>query len=334
MKLRPQGWLAPLVPIYATAVAAKNSAHDRGLISQQTLQKRVVSIGNLSTGGGGKTPFTIALAKLLSASGLPVDVLSRGYGRSSHAIERVDPAADAAASRFGDEPLLIARAAGVPVYVGAQRYAAGLLAEEESLRLNENAPRMHLLDDGFQHRQLARDLDIVLLHRDDLRARLLPAGSLREPLTSLRRAHVVVVREADRDMAGLTKRYLQPGAMIWHMRRTLHVRPGDGATLAFCGIARPQDFFSELQASGVNLVDGVPFQDHHPFNAADIHSIGERARKSGATRILTTEKDLVRFSPDALQLLRQHAPVESVPLTVTLLEADQAVECMVDLHNH
>src|SRR6202012_4938344 len=97
------------------------------------------------------------------------DVLTRGYGRSNKKIERVESAGEAA--RFGDEPLLIARAAGIPVYVGAKRYEAGLLAEAE---LKAEGRRVHLLDDGFQHRQLARDLDIVVMHRSDLQARRLP----------------------------------------------------------------------------------------------------------------------------------------------------------------
>ena len=155
--MKPQRWLTPLTPIYSAAVAAKNAAYDRGLIRQKTLREPVISIGNLSTGGGGKTPFAIALAMLITEAGMAADVLSRGYGRGNATVEQVDASGGSSAAQFGDEPLLIARAAGVPVFVGPQRYQAGLLAEE-------GTRRVHLLDDGFQHRQLARDLDIVLLH--------------------------------------------------------------------------------------------------------------------------------------------------------------------------
>ena len=129
----------------------------------------VVSVGNLSVGGTGKTPFTIAVARMLMKAGVHVDVLSRGYGRKSTATERVDP--QGTAELFGDEPLLIARKLRVPVIVGEDRYAAGQFAEQKF------GPRLHLLDDGFQHRALARDFDIVLVTPEDARDRLLPGFS-------------------------------------------------------------------------------------------------------------------------------------------------------------
>src|SRR5579862_9459138 len=152
--------LWPLTLLYAAVVAAKNAAYDRGWSKLQTLRGPVISVGNISVGGSGKTPFVIALAKLLQRQGVEVDVLSRGYGRSSDSVEQVDPASSA--ERFGDEPLSIAQSAGVPVYVGASRYTAGLLAESD-----QSTTRIHLLDDGFQHRKLRRTVDIVLIHRSD-----------------------------------------------------------------------------------------------------------------------------------------------------------------------
>ena len=316
--MKPQAGLAPLTPLYEAAVSAKNSAYDRGWLGQKLLSGRVVSIGNLSTGGGGKTPFAIALARLLTQAGMAVDVLSRGYGRHQQSVERVDASESSTSEQFGDEPLLIARETGVPVYVGAERYEAGLMAEQEAVRL-------HLLDDGFQHRQLARDLDIVLLHRDDLQTKLLPAGHLREPLSSLRRADVVVLREADRELEVEIRRYLQPNASIWHARRQVELLSVAQASLAFCGIARPQEFFAELRVIGVELVDTLAFPDHHPFNAADLRVLGERVKAAGATRILTTAKDLTRLSPSALGALRQYAPVEAASLTVELIEPGEVL---------
>ena len=316
--MNPQGWLAPLTPLYGAAVHAKNAAYDHRLMKQKRLRGPVVSIGNLSTGGGGKTPFVIALAKLLTEYGIAVDVLSRGYGRSSTAVERVDASASSTIDRFGDEPLLIAREAHVPVYLGAQRYEAGLLAEQE-------AERLHLLDDGFQHRQLARDLDIVLLHPDDLTTRLLPAGHLREPLSSLRRADVVVLSEGERALGAQLRRYLQPKAVIWHVRRVLQLASAAENSVAFCGIARPEEFFDELRALGANLADTLAFPDHHAFSMDDLQGVGKRVKASGATRILTTAKDLVRLPQTTLEILRRYAPVESVPLTVTLLEPDEVL---------
>lgn len=172
--------LTPLELLYAAGLRASNARYDR--TEPARLKWPVVSVGNLSVGGAGKTPLVIRLAHLLAERGFAPDVLSRGYGRASTAAERVNPAGGV--ESFGDEPLLIVRAAHVPVFVGASRYAAGMLSE---LGESDAARHVHLLDDGFQHRQLARAVDIVVVHPDDVRDRLLPVGRLREPLSSLER---------------------------------------------------------------------------------------------------------------------------------------------------
>jgi tetraacyldisaccharide 4'-kinase len=142
-------WLRVLVPIYAAAVAMKDAFRGAGWLRTRKLRWPVISIGSLSAGGAGKTPVVIALAKLLRESGSAVDVLSRGYGREARSIERVEPGLADAARRFGDEPVLIAEQANVPVWVGVDRFEAGERAAAEA----GNAQRgMHLLDDGFQHR--------------------------------------------------------------------------------------------------------------------------------------------------------------------------------------
>src|ERR1700752_4234048 len=180
-------WLAPLVPVYAAGAALRDLRIRNGWEPVRRLRWPVVSVGNLSTGGAGKTPLAIALARLLTSRGFHVDVLSRGYGRTSREAARVSP--DGTAAEFGDEPLLIARETGVPVYVALQRYQAGLLAEAEADAASaageqnigqSESPSAHLLDDGFQHRQLHRDVDILLMNRADWHDSLLPAGNLRE----------------------------------------------------------------------------------------------------------------------------------------------------------
>src|SRR5580704_15741072 len=159
--------------LFGLGVRARNAFYDRGLARAQRLSGPVVSIGNLSVGGSGKTPFVILLGELLKARGLKFDILSRGYGRQTKGVALVEPGGSS--RDFGDEPLLMARRLGVPVVVGEDRYQAGIFAE------GEFGPQFHLLDDGFQHRALARDFDIVLVTPDDSRDRLLPAGRLREP---------------------------------------------------------------------------------------------------------------------------------------------------------
>src|SRR5580704_14207040 len=172
-----------LSSIYGAGVRARNTLYDRGFVRARKLRGPVVSVGNLSVGGAGKTPFVLLLGELLKACAVPFDILSRGYGRQTRGVALVDPAGSA--PDFGDEPLLLARRLGVPVIVGEDRYQSGLLAEHKF------GPQMHLLDDGFQHRALARNFDIVLVTPEDARDRLLPAGRLREPLASLARADAV-----------------------------------------------------------------------------------------------------------------------------------------------
>ncbi len=171
--------------VFGGAVRLRNSLYDAGALPAKHLKGPVVSIGNLAVGGSGKTPFVILLGELLKSRGIAFDVLSRGYRRQTSGVALVDPGG--LPRDFGDEPLLIARRLQCPVILGEERYQAGRLAEERF------GAHLHLLDDGFQHRQLARDFDIVLVTPDDARDRLLPAGRLREPLSALRRADAVVL---------------------------------------------------------------------------------------------------------------------------------------------
>ena len=284
------------------------------------LRRPVISIGNLSVGGSGKTPLTIRLAELLTSEGITVDVLSRGYGRTSRLTEQVDAAGDA--QRFGDEPLLIARRVRVPVFVGASRYQAGLLAEDSyGQNPTVHLPAVHLLDDGFQHRQLARDVDIVVLHRSDFMERLLPAGRLREPLKAMRRADFLALREEDAD---LESKLWKVGATtpIWWMQRSLTMPKeftGIAAkVVAFCGIAKPDEFFSALIAGNINVELAVTFADHHPYSRDDVNRLATAATEVRADAFLTTEKDAVRLDPSLLQVLQSVAPLRVARLDVSL----------------
>jgi len=312
-------WLAPLVPLYAAGVALADWR--RG--AAQRLKNPVVSIGNLSVGGAGKTPFTIALARLLTARGISVDVLSRGYGRNSAKTARVEP--NGAAADFGDEPLLIARAAGVPVYVAGERYQAGLLAESD--HHDGGVPAIHLLDDGFQHRQLHRDVDLLLLDRADLRDSLLPAGNLREPLHAAARADVLVIPADDPGLeADLRGRGLR--CPIWRVRRQMDIPPMPGPVMAFCGIARPAQFFSGLEAAGVRIASRKAFPDHYDYTqhvAAWLVAQARAAQAAQAAAMLTTEKDLVRLG-DLGRSFPADLPLLTARLTVQIDNEGEAVE--------
>jgi tetraacyldisaccharide 4'-kinase len=290
--------LAPLIPAYRLAVFVRDFRLRRGWEPVRRLKFPVISIGNLSTGGAGKTPFTIALARALAERGFTVDVLSRGYGRRNEATARVDP--DGTVDNFGDEPLLIAREARVPVYVGRERYDAGLLAETEA-PATSGQPRVHLLDDAFQHRQLHRDIDILLLNRGDWHDRLLPAGNLREPVPAFERADVIAIPGDDAELEAELRARGWSGK-VWHLNRHMDVPGIEGPVVAFCGIARPEQFFQGLERAGVRLAARIVFRDHHRYERRDLERLWSAARTAGVAALVTTAKDRVRLeflSPQA-----------------------------------
>jgi tetraacyldisaccharide 4'-kinase len=309
--------LAPLELVYGSLVRARNARFDRK--AAQRLRWPVMSVGNLSVGGAGKTPLVICLARLLERAGWDPDVLSRGYGRSPKTVERVD--VEGTAERFGDEPLLIARATGVPVYVGASRYQAGLLAERE---LPVEGKHVHLLDDGFQHRQLARNVDIVVVHPSDLRERLLPAGRLREPLSGLGRADVIVLRQEDKELETSLRAYTRKECLFWCVRRTVSLAtPGERA-VAFCAIARPGEFFTALAKVGVEMVEQISFRDHHRYTAADMERLAKLGQRHGCDAFVVTGKDEVKLDAAMRLRLNAVAPLRTATLTLEL-EDESAV---------
>jgi len=296
-------FLLPLAPGYRLGLALRELTLRAGLEPVRRLGWPVVSVGSLSAGGSGKTPLTVALAQALTRRGLQLDVLSRGFGRTGSLAGRVDPGGKA--EDYGDEPLLIAQTAGVPVYVAAQRYEAGLLAERSA----PSASGLHLLDDGFQHRQLARDVDILLLDaRDWFTETLLPAGNLREPLAAMHRASVLAipVQDAPQLEPSLRSRGHWQGP-IWRLHRYMEVTAVDGPVAAFCGIARPAQFFDGLEAAGLQVAFKTAFPDHHRYTPRDIGRVVAAARAAGVTVLVTTEKDRDRMGQLAAQLPLQAA---------------------------
>lgn len=324
--------LLPLTLVYAAGVRFRNIAYDRRLAHPARLSWPVVSVGNLSVGGAGKTSLVLLLARLLAERGWAVDVLSRGYGRSSKRVLRVDPKGSPA--EFGDEPLMMTRR-GLPVYVGAARYQAGLAAESSGAA-DQARPGLHILDDGFQHRRLARTLDIVLLQRSDLDGDMVPVGRLREPLSALVRADICVLRSEDVD---LTQRVLQlmradDPSRVWRIdRRTFLAEPIAPLrrALAFCALGDAQGFFDGLRGVGLDVPAQIAFRDHHAYAPRDMERIQRAARAHGTDCLVTTEKDSVRLSPDMRQLLEQELPLKIAVLNVSLLEESRAMATLEEL---
>jgi tetraacyldisaccharide 4'-kinase len=298
--------------IYGAVVRAKNSLHERGTLKAHRLQGPVVSVGNIAVGGSGKTPFVILLGELLKARGIKFDVLSRGYGRSTTGVLLVDP--QGAPRDFGDEPLLIARRLGVPVVVGEKRYEAGQFAEAQF------GARLHLLDDGFQHRVLARNLDLVLVNASDFEDRLLPGGRLREPLTALKRANVAVLEENVPYPARRLGR-----KVIWRVRRGIKLPPVPPRVAAFCGVARPERFFEQLRAAGVVAAVEIAFPDHHTYTEKEVRDLLAVKEEKNCAGFVTTEKDVINLQEHAPRL----QPLFAASVTMELLDPEAAMSLIL-----
>jgi tetraacyldisaccharide 4'-kinase len=307
----PRLVLGTLAGGYRRFLGAREWLYGRGVLESRRLQCPVVSVGNLTVGGTGKTPAVELAVHTLVELGHHPAVVSRGYRRHSSGVQVV---ADSASIRMdpedaGDEPFLLARRLpGIPVVVGASRWEAARLAVE---RFGVTAI---VLDDGFQHRTLAKDLEIVMARARNPwgNGRLLPGGPLREPLSALARAGLIVATgvEAPGDLAEVqaTATMHAPGVPVLPARHVPvecleaeRMRPVPLAELArlplvaFAGIASPTSFERTLVSLGARLADSLAYADHHWYTREDLTALDDRARALGAAALVTTEKDWVRL---------------------------------------
>lgn len=326
--LRPGRWGLGLAPLYAAAVVTRRWAYDSGLLASHHGGLPTVSVGGLEAGGSGKTPIAAWVLRSLLALGRRPGLLTRGYGREERGLvvrrrgEKVDPA------RLGDEPsMLVEMGLDVPVAACARRIdGARALADGDTDVL--------VLDDGFAHRALARDLDLVVLRGEQPlgNGRLLPAGTLREPVTSLRRAHVVWLH---------FRGPARPEASEWcarHAPDAVCVVSQDGPPravdeaghghelggrrlVAAAGTARPEGFFRTLGAAGADVVARRGFRDHHVFREADVAALAQLADREGATAVAVTAKDAVK-----LRRLWQGAPLWTVIVDTHVLVGEAQVQ--------
>jgi tetraacyldisaccharide 4'-kinase len=299
--------LSVISSLYAAVARRRRERYARRPDLRLRLRRPVVSIGNLAVGGRGKTPLAATVARLLVEAGERPAILSRGYGRTRRedgvVVVRDPRGIRADLARSGDEPLMLARQLpGVSILVSSDRYLAGRLAERHF------ATTVHILDDGFQHLQLDRDVDIVLVAAADLDgATTLPSGRLREPLDVLVAADAIVAPEgAAVDTQGAD-------IPVFAARRSIPRAPAEaGRVFACAGVAEPPQFFAALRTAGWAVAGTLAFADHHPYSRADAARVFAAARAAGAGAVVTTEKDLVRLLPHRPFPL----PVESVPLTM------------------
>jgi tetraacyldisaccharide 4'-kinase len=307
--------------LYGGAAQLRRAWYERVPGRARALAQPVISVGNLVVGGSGKTPVVAAIARLLVERGERPSILSRGYGRTRGAdgvvvVSTPDTVIEPV-SRSGDEPQMLARGLpGVPVIVSSDRYLAGALAERRF------GCSVHILDDGYQHLQLRRDIDLLLVCKSDLDERLLPSGRLREPLAAAAAADALLVTGDDDDVEEVVSSLGKTVAFLvvpqFGEARPVHAS-GDAAVgsrraLAVAGIARPQRFFAAARAEGWDVVREMAFRDHHWFDRRDIDRIRAAAAETGADVVLTTEKDAMRLIDDrGPQASALHGPDSAPP---------------------
>jgi len=324
--------------VYGGLVRARNAGYNTGLLRTRRLACHVVCVGNLTVGGTGKTPTVLALVAAATAAGLRVCILLRGYGGQGRGVRVVS---DGERIHYdwreaGDEAVLLARRLqGVPVIVGGDRIKAGRLA------VARFGPQVIFLDDGFQHRRVHRDADLVLLDATDPFGGdcLLPRGRLREPVDGLRRAQAILVTRADqgRDPDGIRRRVeaLAPGRPMGRgIVRPVALRELGGAgdralteirgkrVFAVSGIANPDGFHRTVGELGAVLVGSLAYHDHHAFSDDDRRSMEDAARLREAEWIVTTEKDAVRLE----SRLPKGCPVVVVVVGLEIVDGAHGLE--------
>jgi len=335
-RYRPaQPWFALRWPLARLWEWGGRRKREGDLMAQKKLDAPVIAVGNLSMGGTGKTPFVLWLARALGARGYRPGILTRGYGRSS--AERamvVEPGAAVSAEHCGDEPRIFVRAGVAPVGIGGDRLETGRLLRNRFLS------DVLLLDDGFQHLRLARDVDIVLMDALDPfgGGDVFPLGRLREPLEGIARADVVAITRSTlsgtapmiegavarwNPRAAVFRACIQPEAWVEHSTGTEHpaaCRPfgSRGAVGAFCGLGNPQAFLRTLRRMGIEPVDCVEFPDHHRYRPHELRHLAHQFEAAGVEALVTTEKDAVNLCDSADDLL--------APLPLFWLRVGMAVE--------
>ncbi len=327
--------LSALSWAYRGALAARDRAYRWGVLPTGRLPCPVISVGNLTLGGTGKTPMVELVVRTLQELGAVPAVLSRGYGRTTRGVQVVADGTGvrAEARTGGDEPRLLAeRLPGVPVVVGENRYEAGRIAVERG------GVTALVLDDGFQHRTLAKDLEILVVSGRAPwgNARVFPRGTLREPLSAIGRAQAVVVTnpvapETIAEVTAVVRRHhptapvlaaryeLEEASEPLRGRRVPVAELAGRRLLAFAGLGSPEGFAHTVDATGIRRVGFVEFPDHHWFTPADVAELARDARAAGAQGLVTTEKDWVR--------MREVAPP---PLPIWVLPVRLVIETRLE----
>tara|TARA_B100001750_G_scaffold92937_1_gene73321 strand:- start:721 stop:1767 length:1047 start_codon:yes stop_codon:yes gene_type:complete len=298
--------LFPLALFYWATVFWRNVLYNYKFFISRKLPTKIISVGNITTGGTGKTPAVIYLAKNLLEKNYSIAILSRGYGRKTAGTQLVTDGKNTVNDwrNFGDEATLMSqKLKGVPIVVDENRYRGGLLL------IDKFKPDIIILDDGFQHRSLERDVDIVLLNCQDQREehKMIPYGKLREPRRHLNRADMLILTktnliEPSAYLKRLTDKFKPPtynssvccNKLLTSNDQTMMIDENI-SVLAISGIADTQSFHKTLERAGINVCETITFIDHHNYVQKDIDEILNKAQNCNADIIVTTEKDMVKL---------------------------------------
>jgi tetraacyldisaccharide 4'-kinase len=304
----------PAAGLYRWGISGRLALYRRGWLPVRRLPFPVISVGNLTVGGSGKTPHVALIASHFHRKGVRVVVLSRGYGGTKSregAVIATEGEIVGTLAEGGEEPYWLAEnLPGVPVIIGRDRFRSGMVARERF------QAQLAVLDDAYQHLGLARDMNILLLPARDPfgRGGLLPLGTLREPESQIERADLIVITQADmvaeegRTVLETQVRARHPGAPVFFSSqeaRSLRRLPGGAARppawlkgkriLAFCGLARPESFAHSLRAAGAEIGRLVPFRDHYVYREKDLVVLARLAEEIRAAAVVTTEKDALKL---------------------------------------
>lgn len=317
--------LFPFFLIYLLIVAIKNYLYDIKFLKFTKLSCKIISVGNITVGGAGKTPTVIAIAKFLQQQNKSVAVLSRGYGRESSGTQLVTDGKTNLSNwrTVGDEPTLMAKhLSDIPIVVDENRIRGG------KYLINKFNPEIIILDDGFQHRKIHRDVNIVLINSNmsKFTNRIFSFGNFRESWKSLKRAHIIFLTKSDvfvlsnKLMARLENFYLpivktniNPSSYLLDQKNNkINIDNfNDKTALLFSGVGDPKSFENTVQNLKINIIDSINFRDHKNYSQSDIQKIRNKFNKSSSDIILTTEKDFLKIGETDL-------PIFAIPITMNI----------------
>jgi tetraacyldisaccharide 4'-kinase len=338
-------YLAPLYLIlrlvsvfYSAAMLTRGFLYRKGIFQVRHLEGKVIGVGNLTLGGVGKTPAVMMIAEMLSKKGLKPAILSRGY---KGALEgKTGVVSDGhnvllTSNDAGDEPVMMAeRLKSIPIVVGSNRFESGKLAEEKF------GAKTFILDDSFQHLALHRDLNILLCDqsRPFGNGQVFPAGDLREPVSQINRADLIMItrckdsqtpKEFQDGQTPLIKSNVQLESFhkLNSDEKFELEKLGEEKILAFCGIGKPDDFFATLEKAKLNVISRKSFSDHYQFNLKDLISLENDAINLGAKYLVTTEKDAVK-----LVGLNNTLPILVARVRMVVIEGEEVLERLLSHH--